>query len=132
MMSLFFSIFLTTLSCVSLLFISMRHQFFLSFSHTPPQNMYPIPPPFEDGDVIYGRPLKMPFIFSAWTFSCQRQKKKQKQNIKTNKQKNKQMGKRSKRAIYYTTIIMLTGKNKRRKLMVALRIVQKEIFFVLY
>jgi len=31
------------------------------------------------------------------------------------------MGKRSKRAIYYTTNIMLTGKNKRRKLMVALR-----------
>ena len=40
------------------------------------------------------------------------------------------MGKRSKRAIYYTTNIMLTGKNKRRKLMVALRIVQKEIFVV--
>ena len=60
-------------------------------------SMYPPPPiqkkkhvprpHFEDGDVIYGRPLKMPFIFSAWTFSCQRQKKKQKQNIKTNKQK---------------------------------------------
>jgi len=50
--------------------------------------MYP-PPHLEDGDVIYGRPLKMPFIFSAWTFSCQRQKIKQtnKQNIKTNKQK---------------------------------------------
>ena len=105
---------------------------FSSVFHTPlPKTCNP-PPSFEDGDVIYGRPLKMPFIFSAWTFSCQRQKKKQKQNIKTNKQKNKQMGKRSKRAIYYTTIIMLTGKNKRRKLMVALRIVQKEIFFILY
>jgi len=54
------------------------------FTHSSPKH---VTPPFEDGDVIYGRPLKMPFIFSAWTFSCQRQKKKQKQNIKTNKQK---------------------------------------------
>merc|ERR1712083_1075588 len=94
-----FLIFLTPLSSLCRHFSFQCGINFSSIFDTPLPQTCP-PPPLEDGDVIYERPLKMPFIFSAWTFSCQRQKKKHKQNIKTNKQTNGQE-KQTRNLLYY-------------------------------
>ena len=75
--------------------------------------------------ILYERSLKkdalkrMPFIISAWTFSCQWLNTKIKQN-KTKHQTKTKNGQEKQLNVILPT--MLTGKNKRRKLMVALRL----------
>ena len=103
---------------------------FSSVFHTPlPKTC--TPPPWRWWRHLWTTPENAFHFFGMDIFlSAAKEKNKNKTSKQINKE-NKQMGKRSKRAIYYTTIIMLTGKNKRRKLMVALRIVQKEILFCL-